>query len=213
MQELTLKELVQTLDKSIREFKKTSILTTLLVTGEVIIECIIPFYTAELIDQINAGATTAAVLHYGLVLVALALLSLACGAAAGYTCSVASTGFARNLRHDMFENIQTFSFSNIDRFSTSSLVTRLTTDTNNVQQAYMMLIRTAIRAPMMIVFAVIMAYVTGGSMATIYVIVAVILGFFLFYIAIKVMPSSGASSRSTTRSTTPSRRTSPASAS
>ncbi len=188
MQELTLKELVQTLSGSIREFKKTSILTPILVTGEVIIECIIPFYTAELIDQINAGATTAAVLHYGLVLVALALLSLACGAAAGYTCSVASTGFARNLRHDMFENIQTFSFSNIDRFSTSSLVTRLTTDTNNVQQAYMMLIRTAIRAPMMIVFAVIMAYVTGGSMATIYVIVAVILGFFLFYIAIKVMP-------------------------
>ena len=188
MQELTLKELVQTLSGSIREFKKTSILTPILVTGEVIIECIIPFYTAELIDQINAGTTTAAVLHYGLVLVALALLSLACGAAAGYTCSVASTGFARNLRHDMFENIQTFSFSNIDRFSTSSLVTRLTTDTNNVQQAYMMLIRTAIRAPMMIVFAVIMAYVTGGSMATIYVIVAVILGFFLFYIAIKVMP-------------------------
>ena len=188
MQELTLKELVQTLGKSIREFKKTSILTPILVTGEVIIECIIPFYTAELIDQINAGATTAAVLHYGLVLVALALLSLACGAAAGYTCSVASTGFARNLRHDMFENIQTFSFSNIDRFSTSSLVTRLTTDTNNVQQAYMMLIRTAIRAPMMIIFAVIMAYITGGSMATIYVIVAVILGFFLFYIAIKVMP-------------------------
>ena len=188
MQELTLKELVQTLSGSIREFKKTSILTPILVTGEVIIECIIPFYTAELIDQINAGATTAAVLHYGLVLVALALLSLACGAAAGYTCSVASTGFARNLRHDMFENIQTFSFSNIDRFSTSSLVTRLTTDTNNVQQAYMMLIRTAIRAPMMIVFAVIMAYITGGSMATIYVIVAVILGFFLFYIAIKVMP-------------------------
>ena len=188
MQELTLKELVQTLSGSIREFKKTSILTPILVTGEVIIECIIPFYTAELIDQINAGATTAAVLHYGLVLVALALLSLACGAAAGYTCSVASTGFARNLRHDMFENIQTFSFSNIDRFSTSSLVTRLTTDTNNVQQAYMMLIRTAIRAPMMIVFAIIMAYITGGSMATIYVVVAVILGFFLFYIAIKVMP-------------------------
>lgn len=188
MQELTLKELVHTLGKSIREFKKTSILTPILVTGEVIIECIIPFYTAELIDQINAGATTAAVLHYGLVLVALALLSLACGAAAGYTCSVASTGFARNLRHDMFENIQTFSFSNIDRFSTSSLVTRLTTDTNNVQQAYMMLIRTAIRAPMMIVFAIIMAYITGGSMATIYVVVAVILGFFLFYIAIKVMP-------------------------
>ena len=188
MQELTLKELVQTLSGSIREFKKTSILTPILVTGEVIIECIIPFYTAELIDQINAGATTAAVLHYGLVLVALALLSLACGAAAGYTCSVASTGFARNLRHDMFENIQTFSFSNIDRFSTSSLVTRLTTDTNNVQQAYMMLIRTAIRAPMMIVFAIIMAFITGGSMAVIYVIVAVVLGFFLFYIAIKVMP-------------------------
>ena len=188
MQELTLKELIHTLGGSIRDFRKTSLLTPVLVVGEVVIECIIPFYTAELIDQINGGATTAAVMRYGLVLVALALLSLACGAAAGYTCSVASTGFARNLRHDMFKNIQRFSFSNIDRFSTSSLVTRLTTDTNNVQQAYMMLIRTAIRAPMMIVFAILMAFVTGGSMAVIYVIVAVVLGGFLFCIGIKVMP-------------------------
>lgn len=188
MQELTLKELIHTLGGSIRDFKKTSVLTPVLVVGEVIIECIIPFYTAELIDQINGGATAVAVMHYGLVLIALALLSLACGAAAGYTCSVASTGFARNLRHDMFANIQRFSFSNIDRFSTSSLVTRLTTDTNNVQQAYMMLIRTAIRAPMMIVFAILMAFITGGSMAVIYVIVAVVLGFFLFCIGIKVMP-------------------------
>ena len=188
MQELTLREIFHTLGESIRDFKKTSILTPVLVVGEVIIECIIPFYTALLIDQINAGATTVAVMHYGLTLVVLALLSLALGAAAGYTCSVASTGLARNLRHDMFENIQKFSFSNIDRFSTSSLVTRLTTDTNNVQQAYMMLIRTAIRAPMMIVFAILMAFVTGGSMAVIYVVVAVVLGGFLFCIGIKVMP-------------------------
>lgn len=157
-------------------------------TGEVVIECILPFITAQLIDRMQMGAGMDVVVHYSLVLLALALLSLACGALAGVTCSVAATGFAKNLRHDMFATIQRFSFSNIDRFSTSSLVTRLTTDTNNVQQSYMMIIRTALRAPMMIVFAIVMAFVTGGPMAVIYVIVSVVLGAILFGVAIKVMP-------------------------
>ena len=180
MQELTYRQILSTLGGSVREHRRDSLLTPLLVTGEVVIECILPFITAQLIDRMQMGA--------GLVLLALALLSLACGALAGVTCSVAATGFAKNLRHDMFATIQRFSFSNIDRFSTSSLVTRLTTDTNNVQQSYMMIIRTALRAPMMIVFAIVMAFVTGGPMAVIYVIVSVVLGAILFGVAIKVMP-------------------------
>lgn len=188
MQELTYRQILSTLGGSVREHRRDSLLTPLLVTGEVVIECILPFITAQLIDRIQMGAGMDVVVYYSLVLLALALLSLACGALAGVTCSVAATGFAKNLRHDMFATIQRFSFSNIDRFSTSSLVTRLTTDTNNVQQSYMMIIRTALRAPMMIVFAIVMAFVTGGPMAVIYVIVSVVLGAILFGVAIKVMP-------------------------
>lgn len=188
MQELTYRQILSTLGGSVREHRRDSLLTPLLVTGEVVIECILPFITAQLIDRMQMGAGMDVVVHYSLVLLALALLSLACGALAGVTCSVAATGFAKNLRHDMFATIQRFSFSNIDRFSTSSLVTRLTTDTNNVQQSYMMIIRTALRAPMMIVFAIVMAFVTGGPMAVIYVIVSVVLGAILFVVAIKVMP-------------------------
>ncbi|WP_278590153.1 ABC transporter ATP-binding protein [Olsenella uli] len=188
MQELTYRQILSTLGGSVREHRRDSLLTPLLVTGEVVIECILPFITAQLIDRMQMGAGMDVVVYYSLVLLALALLSLACGALAGVTCSVAATGFAKNLRHDMFATIQRFSFSNIDRFSTSSLVTRLTTDTNNVQQSYMMIIRTALRAPMMIVFAIVMAFVTGGPMAVIYVIVSVVLGAILFGVAIKVMP-------------------------
>lgn len=188
MQELTYRQILSTLGGSVREHRRDSLLTPLLVTGEVVIECILPFITAQLIDRMQMGAGMDVVVHYSLVLLALALLSLACGALAGVTCSVAATGFAKNLRHDMFATIQRFSFSNIDRFSTSSLVTRLTTDTSNVQQSYMMIIRTALRAPMMIVFAIVMAFVTGGPMAVIYVIVSVVLGAILFGVAIKVMP-------------------------
>lgn len=186
--QLSYRQIVSTLAKSVREFKRPSVLTPLLVVGEVIVECAIPFSTAQLIDQLNMGAGMDVIVRYSLILVALALVSLACGAVAGMTCSTAATGFARNLRHDMFESIQRFSFSNIDRFSTSSLVTRLTTDTNNVQQAYMMVIRTAIRSPLMIIFAIVMAFITGGGMAAVYVVVAILLGFFLFGIAVKVMP-------------------------
>lgn len=185
---LTYGQIIETLKKSIREYRRNTILTPLLVIGEVVIECIIPFITAQLINAMQLGAGIDVIGHYAAILVALAIISLACGASAGVTCSIAATGFAKNLRHDMFENIQTYSFSNIDRFSTSSLVTRLTTDVNNVQQAFMMLIRMAIRSPLMIIFTIIMAFMTGGVMASIYVLVSIVLAAGLFGIALKVMP-------------------------
>ncbi len=188
MQELTYRQIFSTLGKSVREFKKTSIVTPILVVGEVVIECIIPFITAQLIDELQLGAGMDRIVHYSVILIVLAILSLVCGTVAGITCSVAATGFARNLRHDMFAQVQKFSFSNIDRFSTGSLVTRLTTDTNNVQLSYMMIIRTAIRAPMMIIFAIVMAFITGGSMAVTYVVVSVLLGAALFGIGLRVLP-------------------------
>mgnify|MGYP002228709887 CR=1 FL=1 len=131
---------------SIRDYMKVTVATPLLVLGEVLCEMLIPFITANLIDAIKDGATVAEMLPTAGFLVLIALTSLAFGAAAGVTCSHASCGFAKNLRHDLFYKIQTFSFANIDEFSSSSLVTRLTTDINNVQQAFMMIIRIAVRA-------------------------------------------------------------------
>ncbi len=138
--------MIKTLASSIREFKPQTIATPLLVTCEVACEMAIPFVTAYLIDNIKDGATITQIAQTAGILVALAVVSLFFGAAAGITCSYASCGFAKNLRHDLFYKIQTFSFSNIDAFSSSSLVTRLTTDVTNVQQAFMMLIRIAVRA-------------------------------------------------------------------
>lgn len=184
----SLREVISTLGQSLREYRTTSIWTPFLVTCETLIECVIPFVTALLLDQLASGAGMGAVWSYAAALIALALVSLAFGTAAGVTCSVASTGLARNLRHDVFGKIQGFSFSNIDRFSTSSLVTRLTTDVTNVQQAYMMLIRTAIRCPLMSVFSIVMAFVTGGPMAVIYVVVALALGYGIMRIILVVMP-------------------------
>ena len=125
----------------------------------------------------------------GVLLVVMAMASLACGGIAGVTCSKASSGFAKNLRHDIFSKVQTYSFENIDKFSSSSLVTRLTTDVSNVQMAYMMIIRTAIRAPLMLIFSVIMAYVMGGSLATLFVIIIPVLVIGLFIISRKAMPA------------------------
>lgn len=172
----------------IREYKKVSIATPLLVAMEVVMECIIPFIIAELVNKIKDGCEMNTIVTYGLILVVMACLSLMFGAWAGSTCATASCGLAKNLRKDMFYNIQRFSFENIDRFSTSSLVTRLTTDVTNVQMAYMMIIRTAIRAPFMLIFAFVMAFVMGGKMAAIFVVVAPILGFGLFFVSYKVMP-------------------------
>lgn len=186
--DLSLPEIFKTIGKSVREHKKNSLRAPLYVTGEVIIECTIPFITSHLINEMQAGTEMRTIVQYGAVLAALALVSLFCGIRAGVACSIASTGLARNLRHDMFAAIQKFSFSNIDRFSTNSLVTRLTTDTQNVQMAYMQIIRSAVRSPLMILFAAIMAFVSGGPMAILYVIVSFMLGAILLGIARYVMP-------------------------
>ena len=183
-----LKEIISTLAGSLREFGKPAWATPFLVTGEVVLECAIPFVTAQLIDALALGGGVSAIAGHAAVLIVMALASLAFGTAAGVTCSIAATGLAKNLRHDVFHKIQGFSFSNIDRFSTSSLVTRLTTDVTNVQQAYMMIIRMAIRCPLMAIFSIVMAFVSGGPMAVIYVIVAFVLGWGIFKIALTVMP-------------------------
>lgn len=186
--ELSYGEIFRTIGSRVREYRKYARVTPLLMVGEVTIECLLPFITSQLIDAVNLGADMGVVLHYSLILVLLALISLSFGAAAGVTASVASAGLAKNLRHDMFESIQGFSFSNIDHFSTSSLVTRLTTDTTNVQNAYMMIIRTLVRSPMMMVFAIVMAFVTAGPMAVVYVVASIILGAVIFGISLKAMP-------------------------
>lgn len=180
--------LIKTLSKCVREYKRAAIATPILVSGEVILECIIPFIIAELVDNIDNGCGLSVILKYGGVLVLMAVLSLTFGMLAGMTCAKASCGFARNMRHDMFNSIQNFSFENIDKFSTSSLVTRLTTDVTNVQQAFMMLIRTAIRSPFMLVFAFFMAFKMGGKMAFIFVFVIPVLGCGLYFVIRKTMP-------------------------
>ena len=151
-------------------------------------ECIIPFIIAELVNQIKGGCDMKTILNYGLVLVVMAILSLTFGALAGITCATASCGFAKNMRKDMFYSIQNFSFENIDRFSTSSLVTRLKTDVTNVQMAFMMIIRMAVRCPFMLIFAFVMAFVMGGKMAFIFLIVAPILAVALIIVIAKTMP-------------------------
>ena len=179
---------VRELMRSIGDYRAVTIATPLLVLGEVACEMAIPFLTAGLIDQIKVGATVAELLQPAAVLVLLALLSLAFGTGAGITCSHASCGFAKNLRRDMFYSIQRFSFANIDEFSSSSLVTRLTTDINNVQQAFMMIVRIAVRTPLCLVFAFTMAAVMGGALALVYAAIIPVLGFILFYIIHLVRP-------------------------
>lgn len=172
----------------IREYKKPSILTPIYVSVEVIVECIIPFFIAKLINHIEDGSETRLVLLYGAALIGLAFISLFFGALAGSTCATASSGFAKNIRHDLFYKVQEFSFANIDRFSTSSLVTRLTTDVTNVQMAYMMVIRIAVRAPFMMIFSAIMAFAMCPQLSTVYIIILPFLAFALFFIVKKAMP-------------------------
>ncbi len=181
--------MIRKLAKCVREYKAPTILTLIFIVGEVIIECFIPFITADLVNEIKAGAELGRIIRVGVFLIFLAILSLCCGGIAGYTCSKASAGFAKNLRHDLFSGIQTFSFENIDRFTSSSLVTRLTTDITNVQMSYMMIIRIAVRSPLMFVFAIIMAYIMGGKLATTFVVVVPVLAFGLILIGKKAMPA------------------------
>ena len=174
--------MIKTLARSIREYKTASILTPLLVTVEVIMECAIPFVIANLVNEMQAGCGMDVIISYGVELLVMAVVSLIFGGAAGATCARASAGFARNLRKDMFYRIQEYSFENIDKFSVSSLVTRLTTDITNVQMAYMMIIRVAIRCPLMLVFSFIMGFVMGGRLAVIFLITIPLLGVGLFLV-------------------------------
>lgn len=174
---------------SVREYKKPTVITLVLIVGEVILECLIPFLTADLINKIKDGVSMHQVTKTGIILVVMAVCSLACGGIAGLTCAKASAGFAKNLRHDVFSKIQDFSFSNIDKFSSSSLVTRLTTDISHVQMSYMMIIRTAIRSPLMLAFSIIIAYTMGGALATSFVVIVPFLAFGLFMVGKKAMPA------------------------
>ena len=167
--------MIKRLLKSVREFKKDALLTPFFVVLEVVMEVIIPMVMALLIDKGIDGQDMAAIWKYGIILVACAMLALVFGAAAGTFAARASTGFARNLRHDMYYNVQNFSFSNIDKFSTGSIVTRLTTDVTNVQNAFQMCTRIAVRCPVMLVFALFMAMKINSRMALVFLAVLPIL--------------------------------------
>lgn len=173
----------------VREFKLPSLLTLLFILFEAVIEAFIPFLTADLVNQVQSGTELESVIKIGLKLAVMAVLSLSCGGIAGLTCAKASAGFAKNLRHDIFSKIQTYSFNNIDKFSSSSLVTRMTTDVTNVQMSYMMIIRTAIRAPLMLVFSIVMAFVMGGKLAFSFIILIPVLAIGLYLISLKAMPA------------------------
>ena len=181
--------MLKKLARCVREYKTPTILTLLLIVGEAVVECIIPFITANLINTIKEGAPIGEVVKTGLILVAMAIFSLACGGLAGFTCSKASAGFAKNVRSDLFAKVQSFTFVNIDKFSSSSLVTRLTTDVQNVQMSFMMIIRTAVRSPLMLIFSCIMAYIMGGALATTFVIIIPVLGVGLYIIGRRAMPA------------------------
>ena len=188
------------LAKSIREYRISAVLSPLFVAFEVIMECLIPFIASDLIliiqrDYENVKLSflllddpTSSAAVFGGILVVMALLSLSFGILAGRHCAVASCGFAKNLRSDLYAKSQEFSFENIDKFSTSSMITRMTTDVSNVQNAFMMIIRTAIRSPLMFTFSIIMAFTLGGKMALIFVLVIPILIFGLFSIIKIAMP-------------------------
>ena len=181
--------MIKRLSASIREYKKPTIITLVLIVLEVVIECIIPFMTASLVNRIEAGTGMRDILITGGILIILAVVSLTFGGVAAVTASKASTGFAKNLRHDMFAKIQTYSFENIDKFSSSSLVTRLTTDVANVQMSYMMVNRIAVRSPLMFIFAIFMAWKMGGTLALTFVVVVPVLALGLIFIAKTAMPA------------------------
>lgn len=173
----------------IGEYKKPTIVSLLLIVLEAIIETFIPFITADLVNRVKAGADIGEILETGAVLFVMAAFSLMSGGGAGIASARASAGFAKNLRAEMFSRIGAYSFGNIDKFSTSSLVTRVTTDVQNVQMSYMIVIRTAIRAPLMLIFSVVMAYIMGGALATAFVVLIPVLLFGLITIARFAMPA------------------------
>lgn len=180
--------MIKTLAKCIGKYKKESIITPIFTAVEVFLEILIPFITASIIDKgIQAGDMRKVAIYGGIMLV-IAFLSLFCGIQAGKYAAAASTGFACNLREKMYENIQTFSFSNIDKFSTAGLVTRMTTDVTNVQNAYQMIIRIAVRAPLMMICSITMCVIISPRLSIIFLVALIFLGFVLFFIIYKVTP-------------------------
>ena len=180
--------MIKTLAKCMGKYKKESIITTIFTAVEVFLEILIPFITASIIDKgIQAGDMRKVGIYGGIMLI-IAFLSLFCGIQAGRYAAAASTGFACNLREKMYENIQTFSFSNIDKFSTAGLVTRMTTDVTNVQNAYQMIIRIAVRAPLMMICSITMCVIISPRLSIIFLVALIFLGFVLFFIIYKVTP-------------------------
>ena len=180
--------MIKTLAKCIGKYKKESIITPIFTAVEVFLEILIPFITASIIDKgIQAGDMRKVGIYGGIMLI-IAFLSLFCGIQAGKYGAAASTGFACNLREKMYENIQTFSFSNIDKFSTAGLVTRMTTDVTNVQNAYQMIIRIAVRAPLMMICSITMCVIISPRLSLIFFVALLFLGFVLFFIIYKVTP-------------------------
>ena len=180
--------MVKEIAGSLREYKRPSIATPVFVTFEVLLECLIPFVIAKLVNEIQRGCELDVILKYGAVLVAMAVASLVFGVLSGAMCAAASSGLAKNLRKDMFYKIQSYSFQNIDKFNVSSLITRMTTDVTNVQTAYMLIIRLVIRSPLMLIFSFIMAFVMGGSLAWVFVAVVPVLAIGLLLIVVKTVP-------------------------
>lgn len=180
--------IIRVLKKSIREYKRDSILTPVLVAFEALVECIIPLMVANLVNRMQNGCDLSVIMKYGVILIIMACFSLLFGALVGIKAANASAGFGKNLRKDLFVAVQNFSFENIDRFSASSLVTRMTTDVTNVQMAYMMIIRTVVRAPLMLIFSLVMGFIMGGRLALIFLFTIPVLGIGLGLVIKKTMP-------------------------
>ncbi len=182
--------MIKTLLQRVRQYKKASLITPMFMTLEAFCECLIPFFMAKMVNEVQAATESAMqpILKYGAVLLALAIVSLASGVLAGRFAATASCGFASNLRHDLFYSVQKFSFANVDKFSTSSLVTRLTTDVTNVQNSYQMCLRIAIRVPLQFIFAIIMSFTINASLAWIFLVIIPFLGIIIISIMRFVMP-------------------------
>ncbi len=179
--------MIRTILKQVKQYKKPSLLTPLFATLEVIMEVLIPYVIAAIVDKGIDGGNMQAVYRYGAIMLVMAMFSLLFGILAGKYAAAASAGFACNLRDSMYENIQRFSFSNIDKFSTAGLVTRMTTDVTNIQNAYQMVIRIAVRAPLMLICSMFMCFFINVRMSLIFVVAIIFLGIILISIVLTAM--------------------------
>ena len=169
--------------KSVREYKIYAIITPLFMIGEAAVECFLPFVMSKFVDKIETVDTIAALVPYFIAILVMTAISITCGILGGRFASYASSGFAKNLRQDLYKKVESFSFENIDHFHASSLVTRMTTDVTNTQNSFAMAIRIVIRAPLMLIFSAIMAFFTGGNLAWIFVIAIPAIGIIFFVLA------------------------------